>query len=363
MRSFVRLSSCLLVSVLFGAWACSLIRGTEGNKGRILFSHAKHVAQADCADCHGGVAKSSGPTGGQFIPAGHPGCANCHEDEVKNKCEMCHQGAREGIRFRRAERGLRFSHAAHLTKTKECTSCHPKEKEEGALVPGHHTCNEAACHASTFKRLACGQCHKDLQRYGAKPTAFLTHGPDFSRAHGPSAKQAVAVCAQCHDQTFCADCHARTAMDRPSILFPEKVDRGFIHRGDYLTRHMIEAQADPASCMKCHGQRHCRACHALNGLAPTVSEGLPGGQTRAHHPAGWTAAGSPEHHGRRARQDIRRCASCHDRGTQSNCLGCHRVGGAGGSPHPPGWSWRDKTAQCRNSTMCAACHPGGQGCR
>jgi hypothetical protein len=343
---------------------CSFARGGSGGKGSLIFSHSQHLPQAECSECHGEVAKSKQGTGGRFKPEGHPGCAKCHEEEVKKKCEMCHRGARDGVRFERVDRKLRFSHAAHGARVKDCASCHPKDRAGGAAIPGHGTCATAACHRASHKAMTCQQCHQDLSRYAVRPVlAGLTHGPSFERRHGTQAKQAVKACTQCHDQTFCAECHGQTQAATAAILFPEKVDRGFIHRGDFVGRHMVEARAQPQTCAKCHGQRHCRSCHALNGLAAAPGTNVRGGISRAYHPAGWTTPGSPDNHGRKARQDIRRCASCHDRGAQSNCVGCHRVGGSGGSPHPPGWSWRNKTALCRQTASCAACHPNGQGCK
>jgi hypothetical protein len=353
-----------LLPLVLGGAGCAVIRGESQSKGEIVFPHAKHVELAECAECHGEVARSKGATKGELIPRGHAGCESCHEQEIKSRCQMCHRGVKEGVQLRRVDRKLSFSHARHGGAVKDCATCHPRDKQAGALIPGHSTCNAAGCHRSTFKRLECDRCHRDLQRFGGQPGALLVHGPDFQRQHGAMARQAGRACAQCHDQTFCAECHqAGTALAVPSVLWPERVERQFIHRGDYLSRHMIDARAHPQSCFKCHGQRSCRACHALNGLAAAPATSMRGGISRPYHPAGWTAVGSAQFHGTQARRDIRRCASCHDRGSASNCVGCHRVGGTGGSPHPPGWSRRDKTGQCLKSNTCAACHAGGQGCR
>jgi hypothetical protein len=359
-RERARIAAIAALALLPALAACSMSRRGSGS-GSLTFSHTQHLAQAECSECHGEVAKSTTAPRGRFIPVKHETCAKCHEEEVKKKCEMCHRGAREGVRFERPERRLRFSHASHTGKVKECASCHPKS---GRRMPGHETCNSSACHQKSYKAMSCEQCHEDLSRYAVRPLlAGLKHGPGFARSHGAQARQSVKACTQCHDQTYCAECHGQAQAAAPSILWPEKVDRGFVHRGDFVSRHMIEARAQPQSCAKCHGQRHCRSCHALAGLAPTVEKSIAGGVNRAHHPAGWNTTGSPDHHGRRARQDIRGCATCHDRGGRSSCIGCHRVGGSGGSPHPAGWSWRNKTALCRSTAMCASCHPGGQGCR
>ena len=60
-------------------------------------------------------------------------------------------------------------------------------------------------------------------------------------------------------------------------------------------------------------------------------------------------------HVREARRDPTACASCHDGAGQSLCVGCHQVGGVGGSPHPPGWSSRVPLS----AMPCRLCHPIG----
>jgi hypothetical protein len=340
---------------------CSVFKG-DADKGQVIFSHTLHSEQADCSDCHEGIADNGGRPAGKLIPKGHEGCENCHE--VDKKCDQCHRGAREGVQLERVDRKLNFSHKAHMARVKECARCHPKQQHGGGVIPGHATCNTAECHAKRYKVLECRSCHRDLHRYGRQPPARLTHGPGFNRSHGALARQSVRACTQCHDQTFCADCHAATTLERASVRFPEKVESGFIHRGDFLTRHAIEARAAPQSCRRCHGQRHCRSCHTLNGLAPAHVGLQGGGQRRSGvHPSGWMTVGSGDFHGTKARLDIGRCASCHDQGANSNCVNCHRVGGMGGNPHPSGWSWRDKSSQCQNTPMCRICHSAGQGCQ
>ncbi len=344
--------------------ACNRSKGATTGTGQIIFSHSRHLAQGECADCHPGVAEAGPGTEGRFIP-GKPKCGECHEEVEGGKCAMCHRGAREGVALKRVDRKLRFPHAGAAHKAKGCAHCHPADKSGGATLPGHDTCNAAGCHRQTFQTQDCARCHQDLTRFvrANKTLPQLGHGPGFARAHGIQARQNVRACLGCHDQTFCADCHSAGAMAKASVTFPEKIERRFIHRGDYVGRHMVEARSDPQSCRKCHGPQHCRSCHALNGLAQATPNSAAAGRAGSTHPAGWMTAGAGSFHGRAARQDISRCASCHDRGAASNCVGCHRVGGTGGNPHPTGWSWRDKAGQCRNVSMCATCHEGGRGCR
>jgi RecJ-like exonuclease len=143
---------------------------------------------------------------------------------------------------------------------------------------------------------------------------------------------------------MCAQCHTATTRPiPPSVQFPEKVTADFIHRGDWISRHAIEQQVDPASCTKCHGRNYCQSCHAFQNVAPG------GGSPRDPHPSGWLNV-----HGLQARANIVACAACHDQGTASICVGCHRVGGVGGNPHPPGW--KGTASQAASQANCRACH-------
>jgi c(7)-type cytochrome triheme protein len=359
MRRLMLISAVAVCTVAL--WSCTRLR-SESETGTLLFPHALHVEQADCSTCHEGIAENTGGATGAYIPK-KPTCANCHDVEDEENCSTCHKGPKEGVRFTKLKRHLNFSHAGHSEQVEDCATCHPKDAERGALIPGHPTCNAEGCHARTYSTLQCRSCHQNLRRYRLEPLSQLRHGPNFANEHGTLARQFVRACAQCHDQTYCAECHAaHTAPAKPSILFPDDVEAEFIHRGNFVARHAIEARSAPQSCRKCHGQRHCRACHALNGVAVAPHQDLSGGKTRDYHPSGWMSVGSPRFHGTKARLDINRCASCHDRGASSNCVSCHSVGGIGGNPHPPGWSWRDKDAQCRTAAMCATCHPNGRGC-
>jgi hypothetical protein len=164
----------------------------------------------------------------------------------------------------------------------------------------------------------------------------------------------------CHDQSFCADCHARTMTIRPSLRFPEKVESSFMHRGDWQGRHVIEARLSDASCIKCHGTSSCIACHERVGVG-----GRLGASPHKDQPNMKWAPESREAadfncngeflHGRAARRRISECASCHDQGPASICVRCHHTGG-GCKPHPPGF--RPPTDEDNRGThkMCSICH-------
>ena len=142
---------------------------------------------------------------------------------------------------------------------------------------------------------------------------------------------------------------------KPSMKYPDRLTRQLIHRGDYVSRHSIEARSNASQCATCHSISRCDSCHVQQGVsfasAVSGAQGLP----RSPHPARFMERGASEFHGRAARRDIVACASWHDQGAATNCIGCHKSGQFGGNPHPPGF----KSALDRKSTpMCSWCHEG-----
>ncbi|MCK5795996.1 MAG: cytochrome c3 family protein, partial [Deltaproteobacteria bacterium] len=332
----------------------------------LIFDHAAHVENADCSDCHDGIDKSTTSTGGTFIGKGdHGGCAACHEDETKDKkkCEMCHQkGTPKKIKLTRVNRMIHFSHKKHeaifakraaklvadakaqgkkdFKAPSSCKHCHKAaytNKLAGMPMLGKMAVCTDACHKQDLSDQTCTKCHTKLQRQRLAAVAQLGHRDSFLRRHGTAARNS-GRCAQCHDQTYCADCHARTAAMPLSIRYPEKVNASFIHRGDFLGRHAVQARAQPATCKKCHGNQYCTSCHEMRGVVRRLPQRLSQA-ARKVHAAQWMTPGQPGFHGRKARRNAARCASCHDQGAASNCVRCHKVGALGGNPHPRSFKW------------------------
>jgi hypothetical protein len=155
------------------------------------------------------------------------------------------------------------------------------------------------------------------------------------------------ACQTCHEQTECVDCHDASQNLSIERRRPDAVERSFVHRGDFLSRHAIEASSDPRRCVTCHEPESCDACHAQRGVSASAEGG------RSPHPVGWLGdPASPSFHGRAARRDIYSCASCHDRGPATNCIECHRVGAHGGTPHPPGF----RSQEPLSAVPCRYCH-------
>jgi hypothetical protein len=252
---------------------------------------------------------------------------------------------------------LKISHADHLKVVKDdCARCHTSLPEPAPAAAAYTAPRMATClgchnHQDDYDAGKCEQCHKDLSRYALRPlTASFSHEAGWLRGHKRVARSEAETCAKCHEQTFCADCHAKTVAAPIELEYPERVDREFIHRGDYLTKHTLDARSEPETCARCHGTSFCQSCHVAQNLTPDAPN------PRSPHPPGWAFPTSADFHGPAARRDINSCAACHDQGARSNCVGCHKVGGVGGNPHPPGWTDRHGPAEINTNSMCRTCH-------
>ena len=109
----------------------------------------------------------------------------------------------------------------------------------------------------------CTACH-DME--GAEiPYDKFNHGMFFADNHGQIAGRLGSVCASCHRGSFCSDCHGIGIELKPSIKNQTENYRRMPHRGDYLTRHVIDGRINPTSCYRCHGNPKssltCKPCH------------------------------------------------------------------------------------------------------
>ena len=212
---------------------------------------------------------------------------------------------------------------------RQCSKCHTRE-----------SC--LACHAPS-QRVATGLPARTAGRgIGAQPVRRppATHRESFSAQHAPLAAAAPANCAGCHVQTDCYACH------RPAAA----AAAGY-HPGDFLQRHPAAAYTRVTSCADCHNVgAFCQTCHQKAGL--TTARQLGSG----YHDASQFFLMS---HGQAARQSLESCVSCH---VERNCAACHSaVAGRNFNPHGPGFD--AARLRRKNPEMCTACHgtaiPGG----
>jgi hypothetical protein len=315
--------------------------------------HAK--AQVKCIVCHEGVFDETAlGTAPEAFPAEEV-CLQCHKEEKeKNNCVFCHTDVQHAAKHVVAEGSVTMNHQKHIERVKEdCSRCHkqlPDPFVTDTTVPKMSDCLGCHEHSQEYAQATCAGCHPTLNRLALKPLSDFSHQGNYVARHGADARSSAETCGQCHDQTFCSECHAKTVATRIEVKFPEEVAAQYIHRNDFLGRHSIEAKYNEASCRKCHGTDFCQSCHQAQNLTPIAAN------PRDPHPVGWTLPGSGDFHGEAARRDIASCASCHDQGPRSNCVGCHRVGGLGGNPHPASWLSHHDRKEIQSNGMCTTCH-------
>jgi hypothetical protein len=341
------------------AWLCSLlaiacagILGVRQPPAR-PFPHRAHVVRGiACVKCHQRVA-----TADADAPIDLPGrdsCQSCHAKPHDTRdCGLCHGREDDRRAAVQAKHHLAFSHAAHLTgavAAGHCTRCHMRVGEsDGPLRPPMATCLGCHEHREQWAARSCLPCHRDLESEHARPASHLVHGEDFLRRHAAAAATASDLCASCHSESECAACHGANVPALPSTRHFDRPRTPDMHPAGFLARHAIEARIDPATCTSCHrDQSYCESCHRERGLlAAPAGRGSP-------HPPGWLGSAGPSRHGVEARRNPASCASCHGGAGETLCVGCHRVGGPGGNPHPPGFS-----AHKRQSELpCRLCHEG-----
>ena len=161
----------------------------------------------------------------------------------------------------------------------------------------------------------CKDCHNGAAIVG-------NHGG--TREHRILADRASNNCADCHQQSFCLDCHnggnvetsLKKSLSRTGETMPTT------HRSDFISIHPIKAKDDSQSCYRCHEQRFCSDCHAklpnrqIIPIKNHVPQGGIGGIQR--YPLATT---NPAAHAADARRNLQSCEGCHPDAVV--CSGCH----------------------------------------
>lgn len=348
----IRATVALAVFVALGAFG-GCVRDTRPARDEIIFGHPSHLrAGISCVDCHAGAVQE-GTADTSLLPP-KSSCTDCHTAPAEQQCSYCHTVPEAAGPYRDSDRGVRFEHVAHASPSEgQCVRCHASRIDQRSLqafephMPNHDDC-ASGCHTEEFRALDCASCHVDLSRYEIQDlTSSVRHPMGFTDRHGNAAKADAAVCTQCHEPTFCNDCHMAAPSAVPlELLDHTRVWRDFVHRGDYLSRHAVEASLERNSCALCHGVSFCDGCHEQSGIGGSVAPGSP-------HPPGWLDPSSINGHARAARRDLLSCASCHEADAEQTCTPCHRAGGVAGNPHPPGFG---DGMDVNEHAICRACH-------
>jgi hypothetical protein len=341
----------LSAALLLGCAACAGILGVRP-QAEHAFPHRAHVLKGiSCVQCHTTTAKSDATSPAVLPQTGS--CLSCHaKPHDPNPCADCHGRRENRSAVAEAKQHLRFSHREHTgTTAGRCTRCHDAVGTvDGPLRPTMATCLSCHTHRAAWDSRTCTPCHVNMEAEGTRPESHVVHGDNFMARHGMAATSSRDLCSSCHAESECASCHGVNVAALPSTLHFEDVNRPDMHAGGFLARHSVEAQLDPALCTTCHrDETFCRDCHQKRGLLTATTEHA------SPHPAGWVGTGGASSpHGVAARMNPVACASCHGGAGESLCVGCHRVGGSGGNPHPPGFH-SDKPMQ---DLPCRMCHLG-----
>ena len=265
-------------------------------------------------------------------------------------CELCHsQVAMEGLATRADLPKMALCLGCHDGRqaTNRCGACHLTEPD------GRLRTNLASA-ATAATGLAAGTA--PLVPSGVL-RGFDEHGPTFARDHAEAGRD-ERYCLSCHKHSECVDCHGGTV--RPFDIHPS--DYISLHGNDARrnTPDCSSCHRTQNFCISCH-QRSGVAADATGGQ-PGVQARNPfgtGTQLKSFHPPGWVnESGAPSGHAQQARRNIRSCVSCH---REESCLACHSanpVRGVGVSPHGPafGGTARCRALSSRNKRVCLKCH-------
>ena len=134
----------------------------------VVFDHAKHLRQTNCATCHkparNGVALS--------IPTGfsaHNACFQCHSPDAQSggrnidSCNVCHQPGKS-VKISESAKSYTktpFSHASHRLN---CVSCH--NIRAGAARGNQVTAPVGAMHFAPKNVQSCASCHNNKRTFG-----------------------------------------------------------------------------------------------------------------------------------------------------------------------------------------------------
>jgi hypothetical protein len=232
----------------------------------------------------------------------------------------------------------------------------------------------------------CNECHKEQG-------ITLTHENDWAGKHHQDndwmgehralAGKAGNNCTDCHDQSFCLECHAGGGVDVD--LTDMNSRRNYIpksHRSNWLEIHPLKAQDNPQTCTRCHVQKYCADCHAkfkptdlqfqshrrqfrdikLSDVGPNHAIFEQNGVINTAVCQTCHAGGVvPTHtwssdHAREARRNLQTCQACHSDGDV--CLTCHSArSGLKVNPHPRNWnSVKENFRDRSGGRSCIRCH-------
>ncbi|MBI5499453.1 MAG: hypothetical protein HY907_04380 [Deltaproteobacteria bacterium] len=214
---------------------------------------------------------------------------------------------------------LTLRHAEHEERSgAPCDACHTLAQVDSGLPPPMKACmmchekaaseNCSACHLHDARGLLATELPDGRRLVPAAWWGAISHVEDWETSHGRAAGTDGPMCRNCHEQTFCEACH-----------LGESGERRF-HGAGWITTHGPSSRSSDLDCTVCHDEQStCLSCHRRAGVAyDSPDSAVPDGAGR-YHSAGWAFEESG--HRREARRNLGSCVACH---TQGDCFACHQ---------------------------------------
>ncbi len=279
---------------------------------------------------------------GAAARAGDRSCATCH---ARDFCAECHVNGSSVASIAALAPDPRSLAVKIVLERPASHSRSTFERAHGgqarASIQVCATCHTqpscTACHASTPKAAQSLVVVDPRPGHEGPVTRTLPSShrtANWASTHGSLASARPQSCTACHARSDCLDCHRADAATRA----------GSYHPTGFLASHPAQAYGRESSCTDCHNtQAFCQDCHRQAGVV--ASARLRGG---FHDSKQAFSLG----HGQAARQSLESCVSCH---AERDCLACHSsTRGRGFDPHGPGFD--AERLKKKNRGMCVACH-------
>lgn len=237
------------------------------------------VASSDsyCASCH--TMEPATLTAARSVHA-DVRCVECHSDTgVWGSIKYLPTVAREAFAT-----VTDLDVAEGVLPARTCESCHGDPARSPALAPAHsgpgskrcETCHGNVAHPTPAVNGAVG-----VGGNGRNP-----HPSAYTQIHGRDAATAPSSCVECHQEDFCQACHFRETYPHPD---------------GWIEQHgPAQEEQGPESCTLCHASTFCAGCHG----------------TEIPHEDDWTS----QHWRDLQDAPVTPCLTCH---VETDCSTCH----------------------------------------
>jgi len=263
----------------------------------LKFNHKLHAMRGiGCALCHMNADTQQAPVTRADLPM-MASCLGCHDGkQATARCSACHLTEPDG-----------------RLKTKLVSPATMAAGATGPLAPMGSLRGGIDAHTATFKRehkqagreeSYCLTCHKRnecIDCHGGVVRPPEIHPSDYASLHAIDARRNTPDCSACHrTQSFCVGCHQRTGVApdhegglpgrRPNNPFGTGTGVKTFHPPGWArdatgapietprsTSHSLAARRNIRTCVSCHREDSCLACHSADPTrGPTFSPHGPG---------------------------------------------------------------------------------------